>query len=76
MKEIIVHQVYGLFEDGTEWTDNELFKESVMRWIYIITQNNNNPNRKYDYKYKLWDKNKCDELLYITLLLDATEKCR
>lgn len=63
MKTFYIHQIYGLFDDGTSFTDNELFKDSVMKWIYIITKNNNDKNRKYNYEYKLWDKKKCEELV-------------
>ncbi len=52
MKTFYIHQIYGLFEDGTSFTDNELFKENVFKWIYLITENNNNPDRKYNYQYK------------------------
>lgn len=76
MKTFYIHQIYGLFEDGTSFTDNELFKENVFKWIYLITQNNNNPDRKYNYQYKLWGKKECDELIKLYPQFDYYHKMR
>jgi len=63
MRTLYIHQIYGLFEDGKSYMNNELFKESVMKWIYITTENNKNRDRLFNYQYILWDKKKCDNLI-------------
>tara|TARA_R100000808_G_C2149413_1_gene157820 strand:- start:1314 stop:2063 length:750 start_codon:yes stop_codon:yes gene_type:complete len=55
MNNFTVHQVYGLYDDGKPLSDNELFMESHLKYKEICDKNN--------YKYKLWNKNDCDELV-------------
>ena len=55
MNNFYVHQVYGVYDDGKPLSDNELFMESHLKYKEICDKNN--------YKYKLWNKNDCDELV-------------
>ena len=63
MRTIYIHQVYGLFEDNKFMFDNELFKQSYLKWNLLVTENNNIRNNYFNYVYKLWDKKSCEELI-------------
>tara|TARA_R110002096_G_scaffold263785_1_gene457277 strand:- start:112 stop:882 length:771 start_codon:yes stop_codon:yes gene_type:complete len=63
MRTIYIHQIYGLYEDNKFLFDNELFKQSHLKWNKLITKNNNIKNNHFNYVYKLWDKKSCEELI-------------
>lgn len=63
MKTIYIHQIYGLFQDNKFIFDNELFKQSYLKWNLLATENNNIKNNYFNYVYKLWDKKSCEELI-------------
>ena len=50
---MIIHQVYGLFDDGKEM--NVLFKTGSEAWKKYCDRNN--------HIYKMWNKKECDELV-------------
>tara|TARA_R110002153_G_scaffold77343_1_gene198722 strand:- start:349 stop:1125 length:777 start_codon:yes stop_codon:yes gene_type:complete len=63
MNTLYINQIYGLFEDDKPLTDNKLFVNSYLKYTFICDNNNKNENRKYNYEYKLWNKESCEELL-------------
>ncbi len=60
---LYIHQIYGLFDDNVKLTDNKLFTDSYLKYTFICDENNRNKNRKYNYQYKLWNKESCEALL-------------
>jgi len=62
-KILYIHQIYGLYDDNKPLTDNQLFVDSYMKYTFICDNNNRNEKRKYNYIYKLWNKESCEELL-------------
>lgn len=60
---LYIHQIYGLFDDNISLTDNKLFTDSYLKYSFICSENNYNKKRKYNYEYKLWNKESCEELL-------------
>ena len=60
---LYIHQIYGLFDDNEPLTNNKLFVDSYLKYTFICDNNNRDEKRKYNYQYKLWNKESCEELL-------------
>jgi len=60
MNTLFIHQVYGLYRDNKPM--NPLFKHSFLK-CKSLEHINNSENRKYKYKYKLWNADQCDKLV-------------
>jgi len=54
MKQII-HQVYGVFDDGKQLEDIPIFKSQVLKTIEFC--------EKYHIEYKMWNNNDCNNLI-------------
>ena len=63
MRTLLIHQIYGLYEDNKRLIDNPLFLTSMNKYLEIIHKNNMNNNRNFNYIYKLWDKEMCENLI-------------
>ena len=53
--EKIVHQVYGIFDDGVPLEDIDVFYENVTKTEKFCTEKG--------YEYKMWDLKKCNSLI-------------
>jgi len=66
----MIHQIYGIFNDGIKLEDISIFKEAVSKTKQFCDDNN--------YEYKMWSLEDCEKLLaehypeYIQLWNDFT----
>lgn len=60
---LYIHQIYGIFKDDKRLIDNELFLTSMNKYLEIIHKNNMDNNRSYNYIYKLWSDEDCNNLI-------------
>ena len=51
----MIHQIYGIFDDGIKWEDIPKYKDNI-----IETQNF---AKLHNYDYKLWDLKDCEKLI-------------
>ena len=51
----LVHQIYGIFDDGIPLKDIDVFYENVMKTTKFC--------KKKGYEYKMWDLKKCNSLI-------------
>ena len=62
-RNLYIHQIYGLYKDNKRLVDNPLFLSSMNKYLEIIHKNNMNNDRNFNYEYKLWDDDDCNNLI-------------